>query len=451
MANLSFAIIIISLFSIFYMTTSNEVHGHGLSKDQYEIIDNNGKSFTVEGRLYPSLIEDIENGSKLEPTMLIRTFDSLSNETVKDLEYNLTIKTGNKVILSQCFIPQDGIIFAKLIPDYTAEVEKIYLSEHIKEHNSCISGIGKDNPASIKSRIFSTGGLYHFSLELKPVILTYGSNVSKIDIVQKKSVDLFITVGQTEQFDIPNIDQSLYDINLTHIMIKSYYDKIHNFNYSEKNQTQVINFQMPFDWNQSYVNQVSFLHHELFIPKDSFFAKKKGYIGTLNNNILPTKSILIDDYSSDIYRIIHMVISSDKLDQFVRKMTISANLIPFPDQALFSLFTSEQPKFPLELLSLKNKYLFQISWNPEKIIFEKPITFIINIQNPETGDLLRHTYFDFIILNNDKEIYREHISSDFGALTKDFIFPYSKDNRFSILIDKINGENDGALLNLIVD
>ncbi len=433
------------LFCIFI---SSNVYGHGLGNDQHLIMDDKDGSFTIEGKLYPSFIDDI-SGSKVTPTLVIRTFNSMNNETVNGIQYNVVIKTGNEIVLNHCFIPKDGIIYAKFFPDFTIKTAEIYSSKHIDEHDSCIEELGKDNPVLIKSKIFSIGGLYQISLELKSIIDSTHSQVLGIKIPQK-SVDLFITLGQNEKFEIQNVDQKILDTNLTHIKVRSYYDKINSFKYTEENQTQKFTFDMPFNWNQTFVNQIPFLHLELFVPKSTLFAKTNAYIGTLNGNILSTKSILIDDYSSDYYRIIHMVVNSDKLDQIIRQSFISQNQRMVSDQALFSLSTSKEIRFPLEIGSLKNKYLFQISWNPEKIYSGEQTTFIINIQDPKSGDLLRHTYFDFSILNSGTEIYKEHILTDFGALTKDIVFPFSQDNQFSILIDKINGEDDGIILNLSV-
>lgn len=444
----SCAILIIFFVYFLCMLIFPNIYGHGLSNDQFKIIDDNDRSFTVEGKIYPSFIEDVTNNN-LNPTMLVRTFDTLNNETVKNISYNVKVKMGKEVVLNHCFIPQDGIIYVEFIPDSSINPAKIYSKEDV-EHDSCIQEIRKDNPVLIKSKIFSTGGLYHFSLDLNPTLRPDSEN-SNIEISQKKSVDLFITLGENQEFDLRNSSKKLHDVNFTHILIKSYYDRIYNLRYDEHNTTQKITFQMPFNWNQSYVNQVSLLHLELSIPKNSLFAKKNSYIGTLDGNILPPKSVSIDDYSSDIYRIIHMVINSDKLDQFVRQSSNFKNQIPFSDHAMFSLTPTEEPRFPMEIISKKNKYLFQISWNPEKIIFENKTTFIINVQDPKSGDLLRHTSFDFILQNNNIEVYREHITTDFGALTKDVIFPFSKNNQFSILLDQINGEDDGILFNLSVN
>ena len=47
------------------------------------------------------------------------------------------------------------------------------------------------------------------------------------------------------------------------MVVKTYYDEIANFDYSNK----TISFEMPFTWDSAYVAQVPVLHVEVQFPK----------------------------------------------------------------------------------------------------------------------------------------------------------------------------------------
>jgi len=81
----------------------------------------------------------------------------------------------------------------------------------------------------------------------------------------------------------------------------------------------------------------------------------------------------------------------------------------------------EKPKFPLEILTTNEKYLFQISWNPPIIAPLAPINFVMNLQDPTNGDLLRHSSFDFVITDENKIIHTEKLKSLFGGFAYKYI------------------------------
>lgn len=81
----------------------------------------------------------------------------------------------------------------------------------------------------------------------------------------------------------------------------------------------------------------------------------------------------------------------------------------------------EKPKFPLEILTTNEKYLFQISWNPPIIAPLTPINFVMNLQDPTNGDLLRHSSFDFVITDENKIIHTEKLKSLFGSFAYKYI------------------------------
>jgi len=82
-----------------------------------------------------------------------------------------------------------------------------------------------------------------------------------------------------------------------------------------------ISFTMPFTWNLDYVTQIVNLHEELVIPKSyTPLSKVSSFTGKLNGMKIPRNTILIDDYSDQDNRIVHIVITNFKLKEFTNQI-----------------------------------------------------------------------------------------------------------------------------------
>ena len=78
---------------------------------------------------------------------------------------------------------------------------------------------------------------------------------------------------------------------------------------------------MPFTWNLDYVSQIVNLHEELIIPKSyTLLSTISSFTGTLNGMEIPRNTILIDDYSDQHNRIVHIVIPNFKLEEFTNQI-----------------------------------------------------------------------------------------------------------------------------------
>ena len=156
----------------------------------------------------------------------------------------------------------------------------------------------------------------------------------------------------------------------------------------------------------------------------------------------------MDDFSDEKNRIVHVLVNKDELDKLWRQLS-NNNLLQ--DQNLhLELYSIAVPKFPLDLLSSTEKYLFQVSWSPGLIEPDIPINFVMNLQDPKTGDLLRHSEFDFIIMDGDTIIHNTKLSSAFGGFAHQYTFPNSISNDISLVIDNINNDNEKIVLDLFI-
>jgi peptide/nickel transport system substrate-binding protein len=372
----------------------------------------------VEGVIGPSFLP-LSNSSK--PTLVIRAHDENNNITIAGIDYRIAVELRNETLLDQRFRSSDGVIKANLIPDGDIEGWEINGQAMPREQQQI--EVSQSNPVELRSKILTEGGLYHFV-----VIIEKSSPGVSVQADQK--FDLYISVGRAYTFDVstPQAQEQM--------VVKTYYDDIMNFNYSNK----TISFETPFTWDRAYVEQVPVLHMEVQFPKTLEELQTNSYRGTLNGRELEAQAVVIDDYTSEQNRIVHFIVSNAMLSRFSQSTNDS-------DIAAFTLRPSEKPKFPLDLTSLPGeKFLFQLSWGPDIIETGTPITFVMNIQDPRTGDLVRGASFDFVLTQDGSEIHQKHIVMDFG--TYSYQYTFSKAGTVTLAANNINGQGESAKIDL---
>src|SRR5918995_393857 len=261
----------------------NKVYGHGLSRDESPPLDISGRQIAIEGILEPPFL----NESNQQSTLLIRSHDEKTNETLSDIDYRILAKFKNQTIMDQKFHSSDGVISANLIPSNESSVHEI-TSNNEEEQNFSKNNrveVSLEKPVTIKSKLHADGGLYDLS-----VILEKTSKGIKLNA--DKKVDLFISIGKTYSFII-----------------------------QESSNSTKITFKMPFTWDLDYVSQIVNLHEELIIPKSyTPLSTVSSFTGTLNGMEILRNTILIDDYSDENNRIVHIVIPNFKLKEFTEQI-----------------------------------------------------------------------------------------------------------------------------------
>ena len=72
----------------------------------------------------------------------------------------------------------------------------------------------------------------------------------------------------------------------------------------------------------------------------------------------------------------------------------------------------------------------------------------MNIQDPTTGDLIRGSSFDLVLIQDGTEIHSNHMSSDFGTYSYDYTF--SKAGTVTLAANNINSQGESSRIDLIV-
>src|SRR5918992_5622216 len=326
-------LLIIAIFS----SSITIVYGHGLGTDRSLPVTISGKQLSVEASLNPTFLDEV-SGSK--PVFIVRTVDDTTNSTISSIDMRIVVELNNQILVDQRFRSSDGVVKANLIPDSDIEVWHINGQARLIDRIEVSQG----SPVELRSRILTAGGLYH-------IIVIVEKSSPGLVVESDQRFDLYVSIGTSYMFGVqtPQGEEQM--------VVKTYYDEISNFNYSNK----TIKFEMPFTWEDTYIDQVPVLHLEVQFPKTIEELQTNSYRGTLNGRELEAQAVVIDDYTSEQNRIVHFVVNNAMLQRF-------ADTINDSNVAVFTLVPVEKPKFPLDILSLPDeKFLFQLSWGPDII------------------------------------------------------------------------------------
>jgi hypothetical protein len=290
----------------------DKAYGHGLSKDESIPIDISGRQIAIEGLIVPSFLND----GNQQPTFTVRIFDKKTNETISDINLRIIINFKNQTIIDQQFHSLDGIVSANLIPSADSVTHQVMNKEQEHLSKNDIVQVSLANPAIIKSKLLSDGGLYDIT-----IIIEKTSKGIKLD--SDKKINLFISIGKTFPFVIQKSVNSTNNNNNDNgnitLQVKTFYDEIQDFSFNKENAK--ISFKMPFKWDLNYVSQILTLHEEILVPKSyTQLSTVSSFTGTLNGMKIPTNTILIDDFSDKNNRIIHIVITTFKLKEFTKQI-----------------------------------------------------------------------------------------------------------------------------------
>jgi hypothetical protein len=395
-------------------------YGHGLGTDKSLPATISNKQVSVEASIKPTFIDEVAAGSN--PTFVVRALDDAKlDTTIPGIDFHIVVELRNETILDQRFRSSNGVVAANLISD--GDIDGWEINGNKPSPSDRVE-VSQGSPVELRSKILSAGGLYH-------IIATIESSSPGIAVQSDQKFDLYVSVGRTYTYDVQGGQK---------MVVKTYYDDVKNFNYSNG----TISFEMPFRWHDAaYVSQVPVLHLEVQFPKTIEELKTNSYRGTLNGMELEAQAVVIDDYTSEQNRIVHFVVNNAMLSRFAEKIGDDTNV------AVFSLKPAEKPKFPLDITSLPGeKFLFQLAWGPDVIETGTPTTFVMNIQNPATGELINRASFDFVLTQDGSEIHRKHMSSDFGTFSYDYTF--SKAGTVTLSASNINGEGESASIDLVV-
>jgi len=409
---------------VFFMIPVQYSYGHGWGLDTTTInVDGRDISISVE---IPQYFDESE-----DKVITITAIDKETKQNIKNVTFLIGLTHNNQIILRNYFFTPDGSLLINVIPT-AAPVTKITAEKDTQLEAWYATD---SQPIQLEGPIFQSGGLFNFEIELRTID-------EPTNIVEDLGV-YYVDVSMIETLDYKF--QSADD-NLIDFKSKSYFDKLSQFNYDSENNK--VTFEMPFDWSEKTVSHIPVVHTEVHFPKNFMDLQSPSYTGKINGIDLFKSNVIIDDYTEEDERIVHFVLLQDHL-QYLKQQQ-KKTIDELPNSMLFSLQVSDKVGFPMNAMTRDEQFQVDLSWDPIEIEPGKNTKFIFTIRDAVTGAPLRLSTYDFVILQNNIEVYRTSGNAEVGGQFEEYTFKESQTGPTVIRFENIRGTDSETEFGLVV-
>ena len=96
------------------------------------------------------------------------------------------------------------------------------------------------------------------------------------------------------------------------------------------------------------------------------------------------------------------------------------------------------------------QFSIDLSWDPLEIEPGKKTNFIFTIRDGVTGEPLRKSTYDFIILQNNVELYRTSGTAEIGGQFESYTFTEEQSGPTVIRFEKIRGTDSSTEFGIVV-
>ncbi|MFQ5968892.1 MAG: hypothetical protein ACE5J2_00140 [Nitrososphaerales archaeon] len=437
----------VTLTTIFALTSSlligpaaqfvTPAYGHGLSGDVAMPASIGDRVATVRVDMKPSfLLAEAPQDATIE----IKFFDTKTNSLIEHVTYFVTLKKGENVLMREWFHAHDGDLFIKIRPTEQPNVVVNAPKEPILD-----GWIGsRDVPALAQGPIFLEGGLYHFAIEI------FAIDFDKTILEPPIKYDAYISIGETTTYAITNGVEEV-------ISVRTYYDKIQDFSFDEKNKH--VKFSMPMNWDEEFLAQVPLLHEEVVIPKSFTELVAEKYTGLVNGVRLPKSAVMVDD-SNPNELVVHYMIPNQQLLQIRKHVTAMVDgdvktaeftLAPGTIDIGVPLESEQMMGGQMMAMSSNGSINAMLSWSPTVIEPDKTAAFTFNFMDALSNQPIRDATYDFLLVKDGQEIIKRQGQTLAGVGSEQFTFTQSQTGSVMLRLDNVNdtGESIEFSINVV--
>ena len=390
---------VVGFLLVFFITFSvGTAFGHGAGIEASPLIFTNDREIKVTVELLPS--DFYKSDQKM---IKIDAYDHTNRETITSASFKVEIFNDEKVLLDEWFYAEDGVLILKVDPDViVTDRNSIEISG--EKNNFGLWEKTDESPLIITGPIFDDGGIFTFKITLDAQDEI--GNISDVEF----EVQVSVTNVSYFQEDVGSKE--------TEFRVKSYYDKISNFEYDSKENIAKVS--IPFDFSESNISHTNVIHTEIMFSKNTLEFLSPNYFGTGNGIELFKSSIFIDDYSEEENRIVHFVLLPDHLRHI--KNQLKKTVDELPNSIDLVLTKGKEIQFPLRTLTLSEEYQVDLSWDPKVIIPGEKVKFIYTFRDTTDLGPIRDSDYTITILQNGQTIFSEDRFAKIGADFTDFTF-----------------------------
>lgn len=387
------------------------VYGHGIGLDTIESIIIEGKKTTITVQITPT--EFVEGSEK---KIILTAIDYESGQTLKDTTISMAMYHEGNLVFHERFFTNDGKLIIDVLDQQNEETTIIGTFD-----DSLGAWVGIENNAiNLRYPSFASGGLYHFEISINAV------NGKIIENPTTHVAD--VTVMTRHHYQQNDRNEEFVDFGVV-----SYYDKVTDFHYDPVQNT--VTFEMPFDWAEKNLSHLQVVHMEVHFPKKFSDMFVPSYIGKANGIELFKSSLTVDDYSDEEERIVHFVLTQNHLRHL--KQVQRADGIDNPQNLRFTLDVSSNVVFPIVALTKNEEIQVDLSWDPITIEPQKNTKFVFTFRNAATGEPIRNTSYDFVLVQDGNIIYKKSGNARIGGDFVDYTFVEGQTGQTSVRFENI--------------
>lgn len=352
-------------------------YGHGQGHETIQSVSAGERKVDVTVEIHPHAIESQTRRITVTAT------DDLTQIPTKNVTFMiLMIHQGQTVFHEQFFAP-DGIVRLDTAPADSVEISGARDAQGVWKAGN--------EPLTVTGPTLGTGGLYSFVIEITtiddPTIILENREAYRADVSVVK------TTSHLQQ-DLEGAD--------VQFQIKSYFDTASGLEYDAPEGT--LTFEMPFDWNERTISHIPVVHVETHFPKEFAEFMYPSYTAQVNGIDLFKALVTVDDFTDVDDRIVHFVLLGDHI-RFLKAQQRQLGQ-EIPDTMFFMLKASDELQFPMIAYTRGEEFQVDLSWNPVEIQTGEATTFVFTIRDGATGEPLRQSPYDFVILQSGSEVYR---------------------------------------------
>lgn len=371
-------ILIIAMISGMVAATAPSAHGHGLGLESVWVdVQDTTMRLTAE---LPTRFEDDTK------RLTISLQDNTDNPIRASV--NLAVIHSGIVILNQT-LPINGM----LPIDITSEPGDVTISE------------GMDG-VLVSGPVFDTGGLYTLLVSIR--------SVDGQDISDAPTAILDLLVA-----DPGNHTASDINGNSVEFTTRSYFERVSEFSHNP--DTGLVEFTIPFEWRESRMSHIPVIHQEVHFPREYDDFMSRGYTAEVNGVNLFKSSVTVDDFTYVGERTIHIVILQDQLNIIKSRMERPNGTLP--DVMTFTVYKTADIRSQLSAYTASDDYQVDMTWEPEEILPDQDTKFIFTIRDTSTGETLRNSEYDFVLIQDGQTIHHKSgnavVGGDFVSYTFD--------------------------------
>lgn len=391
-------------------------YGHGLGLDTLTT-NVDGTSYDIIAEMPTQFIDDSGR--------LTVTIQETAGESISDVVIWLGVMHSDQYVLQDTFLATDGTLaldISYMPGDMVVDAQRT--------DNAILSS---PDGITVNGPLFDVGGLYTLHIRL---ISINGQDVTDDAM---RVLDLLVLDEATHTgIGINNTDITF--------ITKSYFDRISNFHYNA--DLGRITFDMPFDWSQNRISHIPVIHQEVHFPKDLEEFVTRGYIGKINNVTLFRSSVTVDDFTNIGERTVHFVILQDHLN--IIKSQIPRSTDTLSDTMTFTLEKTQDIRSQLSAFTRNGDFQVDMTWEPETILPDQKTKFIFTIRDANTGETIRNSNYDFIIMQDNNQLYKSSGVARVGGDFQEFTFSEEQGGTAVVKLENIRGTDQSVEFAFVV-